>query len=89
MTRSRTTVCRCRPSAIEVVECVWTELRHPISIEEEEQAAPQRKKTKAEQKVTNILEAKDLSHEEYEDISKRKNMGKTTAEENLQAEKHY
>ena len=33
--------------------------------------------------------AKDLSHEEYEEISKRKKMGKTTTEENLQAEKHY
>ena len=57
--------------------------------QEEEDAAPRRKKTKAEQKVSNILEAKDLAHDEYEEISKRKKMGKSTTEENLQAEKHY
>ena len=46
-------------------------------------------KTKKECKVSNIVEAKDLTNEEYEEISKRKKMGKTTTEENLQAEKHY
>ena len=51
-------------------------------------APPQRKKTKAESKDSSILGAKDLSHEEYKDISQRNNMGKTTTDENLQAEKH-
>ena len=57
--------------------------------ETEEGATPRWKNTKAEQKVSNILEAKDLTHDEYEEISKRKKMGKTTTDENLQAEKHY
>ena len=35
------------------------------------------------------MEAKDLAHDEYEEIPKRKKMGNTTTEENLQAEKHY
>jgi hypothetical protein len=35
------------------------------------------------------LEAKGLTHDENEEISKRKKMGKTTTDENLQAEKHY
>ena len=52
-------------------------------------AAPQRNNNKADQKVSNFLEAKDLAHDEYEDISKRTSMGEATTEDNLQAEKHY
>ena len=58
-----------------------------IQQQPEEGAAPQRNKTKKECNFSNIVEAKDFSHEEYEDISKRKKMGKTTTDENLQAEK--
>jgi hypothetical protein len=43
--------------------------------QDEEDAAPRRKNSKVEQKVTNILEAKDLAHEEYDEISKLKKMG--------------
>ena len=50
-----------------------------------EEEAPKRKtKTKKECKVSNIVEAKDLTNEEYEEIVKRKKMGKTTTDENLQ-----
>ncbi|MFM7980666.1 MAG: hypothetical protein ACKPKO_15240, partial [Candidatus Fonsibacter sp.] len=48
-----------------------------------------RNNTKAECRVSNILDAKGLAQYEYEDISKRKKMGNTTTEENLQAEKRY
>ncbi|MFM7988222.1 MAG: hypothetical protein ACKPKO_53805, partial [Candidatus Fonsibacter sp.] len=33
--------------------------------------------------------AKDLSQEEHDEISQRKQMGKTTTDEKLQTEKHY
>ncbi|MFM6278941.1 MAG: hypothetical protein ACKN9K_11420 [Dolichospermum sp.] len=52
-------------------------------------AAPQRKKTKAERRASSILGAKDLSQDEYDNICKRKQMRKTTTDENLQAERHY
>ena len=35
------------------------------------------------------MEAKDLEPSEYEEISARKKMGKTTTEENYQCEKHF
>ena len=38
-------------------------------------------------KVSSIMEAKDLELDEYEEISTRKKMGKTTTEENYQCEK--
>jgi hypothetical protein len=42
-----------------------------------------------ESKASSIVTAKDLTQEEYEEISNRKRMGNTTTEEILQAEKHY
>ena len=36
-----------------------------------------------------ILTAKDLTNEEYEELSLKKKMGKTITEENLQCEKKY
>ena len=56
---------------------------------EDQAAAPQKKKTKVESMASSIAGAKDLTQEEYDEISKRKMMGKTTTDENLQAEKHY
>ena len=35
------------------------------------------------------MDAEDLSREEYERISKRKQMGQATTEDSLQAQKHY
>ncbi len=35
------------------------------------------------------MTAKDLTDEEYEDLSLKKTMGKTTTEENLQCKKRY
>ena len=64
-------------------------IQQPPPPPEEEQAPPQRKKTKVESKASSIITAKDLTQEEYEEISERKRIGKTTTEENLQAEKHY
>ena len=40
-------------------------------------------------KVSSILESKDLDPDEYEEITTRKKMGKTTTEENYQWEKHF
>jgi hypothetical protein len=40
-------------------------------------------------KITAIMEAKDLTPEEYEEIANRKKAGKTTTQENFQAEKHF
>ncbi|MFM7981623.1 MAG: hypothetical protein ACKPKO_20130, partial [Candidatus Fonsibacter sp.] len=57
--------------------------------EDQAAAAPQRKKTKVESRASSIASAKDLTQEEYEEISHRKKMGKTTTHENLQADKHY
>ena len=64
----------------------------PLSAEEapaEDQAAPEREKTKGECRAISIVGAKDLPQEEYGEISKRKKMGKTTTDENLRADKHY
>ena len=36
-----------------------------------------------------ILTAKDLTSEEYEELSLKEKMGKTTTEENLQVEKKF
>ena len=36
-----------------------------------------------------ILTAKDLTSEEYEELSLKKKMGKTTTEENLRVEKKF
>jgi hypothetical protein len=50
-------------------------------------------KTKAKQpknyKITCILEAQDISSEEYEELSLKKKAGKTTTEENYKVEKHF
>jgi hypothetical protein len=40
-------------------------------------------------KISAILEAKDLTPEEYEEIAARKKAGKTTTQENFRAEKHF
>ena len=40
-------------------------------------------------KISAILEAKDLTAEEYEEIAARKKAGKTTTQENFRAEKHF
>ncbi|MFM7979573.1 MAG: hypothetical protein ACKPKO_09680, partial [Candidatus Fonsibacter sp.] len=52
-------------------------------------APPQKKKTKVESRASSIASAKDLTQEEYDEISQRKKIGNTTTDENLQADKHY
>ncbi|MFM7986169.1 MAG: hypothetical protein ACKPKO_43340, partial [Candidatus Fonsibacter sp.] len=52
-------------------------------------AAPQKNNTKMESRASSIVSAKDLTHEEYEEISHREKIGKTTTDENLQCDKHY
>ncbi|MFM7978827.1 MAG: hypothetical protein ACKPKO_05880, partial [Candidatus Fonsibacter sp.] len=56
---------------------------------EDQAAAPQKNKTKVESRASSIVGAKDPTHEEYEEISHRKKIGKTTTDENLQCDKHY
>ena len=56
---------------------------------EEQKGQPKKKKTKKQAKVEQIITAKDLTNEEYEELSLKKKMGKTTTEENLQCEKKY
>ncbi|MFM7981515.1 MAG: hypothetical protein ACKPKO_19575, partial [Candidatus Fonsibacter sp.] len=46
-------------------------------------------KTKVESKASSIASATDLTQEEYDEISQRKKIGKTTTDENLQCDKHY
>ena len=53
-------------------------------IRQQRRRQPERKKTKVEHRASSIVGAKDLSQEEYDEISKRKKMGKTTTDENLQ-----
>ena len=56
---------------------------------EEQKGQPKKKKTKKQAKVEEIMTAKDLTDDEYEELSLKKKMGKTTTEENLQCEKRY
>ena len=42
-----------------------------------------------ESRASSIVGAKGLTQEEDDEISHRKKMGKTTTDENLQADKHY
>ena len=56
--------------------------------EEEDEEQP-KKKAKKNYKLSAVLEAKDLTAEEYEEIAMRKKQGKTTTAENYQAEKHF
>ncbi len=60
-----------------------------IQQQPKEGASPQRNNTNNARNVSNIVEAKDLSHEQYEDISNRKKTDNTTTDNDLQAEKHY
>lgn len=55
----------------------------------EEKGAKQKKKGKKNAKVEQILTAKDLTEEEYEELSLKKKTGKTTTQENLQVEKRF
>ena len=47
------------------------------------------KEPRTNYKLQSILQAKDLTHSEYEEIAARKKRGKTTTEENFQAERFY
>ena len=55
----------------------------------EDEGKQKKKKTKKQAKLEQILTAKDLTSEEYEELSLKKKMGKTTTEENLQVEKKF
>ena len=57
--------------------------------EERSQRHRKKAKTGVQSPANSIGGAKDLTNEDYDDISQRKTMGKTTTEDNLQAEKHY
>ena len=56
---------------------------------EEQKERPKKQKTKKQAKVEQILTAKDLTDEEYEELSLKKKTGKTTTEENRQVEKRF
>ncbi|MFM7983125.1 MAG: hypothetical protein ACKPKO_27775, partial [Candidatus Fonsibacter sp.] len=70
-------------------------LQHPLAPAEEDLAAedqvaaPQKNNTKVASRACSIVGTKDLAQDEYDEISQRKKMGKTTTDENLQADKRY
>jgi hypothetical protein len=49
----------------------------------------QKKKTKATAKVDRILDARDLEPEEYDELRRKKKLGKTTTKENAEVEKFF
>ena len=49
----------------------------------------QRKKTKMTAKVDRILDARDLEPEEYDELRRKKKLGKTTTKENAEVEKCF
>jgi hypothetical protein len=57
--------------------------------EEQEGAKQKKKKSKKNAKIEQILTAKDLDEDEFEELSLKKKAGKTTTAENYQVEKHY
>ena len=65
-------------------------IKFQIQAVPEEQKGQPKKKTKKNAKAEQIMSAKDLTHEEFEELSLKKKSGKTTTEENLQVDKwHY
>ena len=57
--------------------------------EDGDEEQPKKKAKKKNYKLSAMLEAKDLTADEYEEIAMRKKQGKTTTAENYQAEKYY
>jgi hypothetical protein len=57
------------------------------------QAKPAEQKTKKTKtknyKIDAILQAKDLTNDEFDELSEKKKAGKTTTEQNYQVDKHY
>ena len=64
-------------------------IKFQIQAVPEEKGQAKKKKTKKNVKIEQILTAKDLTLEEYEELSLKKKMGKTTTQENLQVEKRF
>jgi hypothetical protein len=56
---------------------------------EEEEGEAERARRPKNPKVSAILEAPDISSEQYAEMSERKRQGKTTTEENNKCEKHF
>jgi hypothetical protein len=56
---------------------------------EDQKGRSKNQKTKRQAKVDQILTAKDLTDEDYEEFSLKKETGKTATEENLQVEKRF
>ena len=54
-----------------------------------EEQKGKKKKTKKNAKIEQILTARDLTYEEFEELSFKKRAGKTTTQENLQVDKWY
>jgi hypothetical protein len=59
------------------------------SVPEEQRGQPKKKKTKKNAKIEQILTARDLTYEEFEELRLKKRAGKTTTQENLQVDKWY
>jgi hypothetical protein len=59
------------------------------AVPEEQKGQPKKKKTKKNAKIEQILTARDLTYEEFEELSLKKRAGKTTTQENLQVDKWY
>ena len=57
--------------------------------EEQKGQTQKKKKTKKNLKAEQIMEAKDLTYEEFEELSMKKKAGNTTTEENLRVDKWH
>jgi pterin-4a-carbinolamine dehydratase len=64
-------------------------IKFQIQAVPEEQKGQPKKKTKKNVKAEQIMSAKDLTYEEFEELSLKKKSGMTTTEENLQVDKWH
>jgi hypothetical protein len=60
-----------------------------FEIDEEIEEGSGEKGEKANSKIVNTMEAKEIEEDEYEDLRRKRKAGKTTSEENFAIEKHY
>ena len=59
------------------------------AVPEEQTGQPKKKETKKHAKMEQMLTAKDLTYEEFEELSLKKRAGKTTTQYNLQVDARY
>ena len=60
-----------------------------FEIDEEIEEGSGEKGEKANSKIVNTMEAKEIDEDEYETLRRKRKAGKTTSEENFAIEKHY